>query len=315
MGIEREDFSQDAPDEVEDNAAKLLKEKEESDAKLAALEKRAQDAELARARAEGEAEGLKRVPQSNNNQQTPQWTDEQWESEGAKNGMTGLQLKATVSIAETLAANKVKQFEERTSAAEREAKEAKEEAKRAKSGNSLYAVEQKFYADNIGLTGHRGEVDAFLSKLPASVKEDPKAYAEALDMAKTFVRGKVREGLQTRRSTQENNTRQNTNERQEFAEEREENNNDQPEVDVSDLDNEGARNLVERLARNPGPDGYASRGEVPLSEMKLEDAFKKTSMKDGRGVAIDERADWERGNRRSEKSLNDGQGLGGRKGK
>lgn len=315
MTVQREDLNQDPPDDKNDVEDKLALEREATEKRVAEAEKRAQDAEVAKARAEGEAEAMRRQPVQQQAQVT-QWSEDQWQAEAVKNGFeTGAQLKAAVGIADAIASNKMKGFEDKLSAAQKEAREAKEEAQRAKAGNSVYAAEQSFYAKNPALVGYQGDIDAFLAKLPASTKEDPKAFAEALDMAKTYVRGKAREGVLTRRSTQEKPNRQGNEERQEFQDDTERERVQDTELDTSDLDNEGARSLVERLHKRPGPDYLAGANDTPLADLTLDEAYKRTASRDGRGVSIDERADWARGNARSDRSLKNSDTLGGKRGK
>lgn len=302
MGVQREDL--ETPDLENDSEDKAREERE-------ALQKELEEARIARARAEGEAEALKRVPQSAPVSPVSNTvTDEQWQHMENESGMTRQQIQGNAKLFGAMFQNMTKPLQDRTESAEREAKEAREDAKKARASTSLYAIEQDFYSKNPGLVGRKGDVEEFLSTLPDETRSDPKKLSKALDMAKTYVRGKAREDLSLRRGNK-NEVRNTTDSRQEIDDGAER--NDEAEVDTTDLDNEGSISLIKRLANNPGPGDYSNSPD--LRDMPLDKAYEKTQRKDGRGVAIDESGEFYRGAKNQDRALDSGTSLGGKRGR
>lgn len=304
MPIEREDLEIEETDEQ-----KEARENEEArQAELDQARKDKHDAEVKAARAEGEAEALKRgvstVPAA-----TPQWTDEQWEAEGAKRGLSGPQLKAQVEVSGEVTKLLTKPLQDRAEAAEREAKEAKEETRRNKAEGKIAAIEKDFYDKNPELSARKADVEDFLNDLSAEVRNDPEKFKKALEKAKSYARGKAREAVSTRRSGAPQD-RGNNQDRGELDDEQRRANDD-VEVDTSDLDNDGAKGLIERIARNPGP-GDPAAGPS-LRDMPIEKAYAASQRRDGRGVSIDESGDFARGAKRNDESLRRADPLGGRR--
>lgn len=265
-------------------------------AELETLRKEKQDAQLEAARAQGEAEALKKNIHAP--VQAPQWTDDQWDAEGAKRGMTGQQLKATAEISAGIAGQQTSALRQELENSKAEISEAKAEAKKAKTEASLYNIEREFFEKNPALTGRRADVDEFLADFPESVKEDPKKYAALLEKAKVYVRGKAREDIALKRG--KTTTVRGNSEREEFTDDTR-TDVTETELDLSDLDNDGAKSLISRLHKNPGPEN--GTGAPALDEVSLDKAFEISSRKDGRGVSIDESGEWNRGKRKQEQSL------------
>jgi hypothetical protein len=290
-------------DEIEEtDEQKILREqqeREEAEAareeELAAEREKTRKAELEAATARGEAEALKRGINPQPAAVTP-WTEEQWEEEAARQGTTKENLKATIGIASAIADSKTKEARDEAAAAREEARQAREEAKRARSEASLSKIEEKFYKENPAMASRQRDVEDYLADLDPSIRQDPEKFKKALEKAKVYVRGVARDNVNTRRSASgaagAGASRTPANERPAPIDDREEI-DEEEKLDVSDLDNEGAQNLIRRLHREPGPDHL--QNIKPLDELEIDEAFKQCERKDGRGVAIDERGEWKRG--------------------
>lgn len=307
MTVERTDIEGEETDDQ-----KEAREREEArDAELAQARKETEDAKLAAARAEGEAEAMRRGIKT----EVPapaEISESQWTQMESESGLTRQQIQANAKLTGALMQSLTKPLAERAEAAEKAANEAREETRKLRSGKTLEKAEKEFYEKNPGLSAHRGDIEEFMSDYPDAIKEDPKKYAVLLEKAKTFVRGKAREDLSLRRTGK---TSASTNtERTEFDERVGGTTSDDNELDTSDLDNEGAKSLVARLHKNPGPD-YLRADQTPLSELPIEEAFKKSERPDKRGVSIDESAEWSRGEQRANRALRDTANLGGKRGK
>lgn len=271
------------------------------DQELADARAKQQEADLRAARAEGEAEALRRgvgapVPPA----QTA-LSDAQWQELEASTGKTRQQIMADAQLSRATAEEALKPLKEMLAETQKELAETKEAAKRAKDGTSLYAVERDFYEKNPGLVGHRGEVEAFLAKFPENVRHDPAKLKDLLSDAKTFVRGKIRD--ERLRDAGKDPARRASTGRPEFADDPEVE-ADNTKLDLSDLDNDGAKRLVENLARQPG--GVDLEEAPPaIDEVSVGKAYELSERKDGRGVSIDERGEFARGQRRADRGLRD----------
>jgi hypothetical protein len=308
MAIEEEVIDDGSGDEESpsERRARLEQEQAERTAELEREREERHKAELEAATAKGELEALKRgVSQS---AQPTAWTEEQWQTEATRQGTSVEALKATVGIANAAAAAASKGALEEAAAARKEAAEAREESRRLKAGQSVSRVEEDFYRKNPALVGRRADVDDFLNLLPAEVKEDPKKYADALEKAKTYVRGKAREDLTTRRGGSGAGSASGPSGKPRAEDRSEHDDLDEqgraPEVDVSDLDNDGAKALVQRIARTPGGEGLNTRHQKALRDIDDgEELLKRTARQDGRGVSIDESDEWARAGRGSHRDV------------
>lgn len=304
MAIKRGNIDLDVNDE--DQNEDQESQKDDSAERLAASEKARQDAELRAARAEGEADAMKRGVKTEAPIQA-QLSDSQWQELEQAHGKTRQQIMADAQLTRATAEEAMKPLRDMLSATQKEAAEAKAEAKRAKAGTSLYAVEKDFFDKNPGLAGHRGDIDSFLAKFPDEMRSDPAKFKELLTDAKTFVRGKVRDSRDGKDTSNSRDNvrdyRRNQSDRPEFNDD-EETRDDENKVDTSDLDNEGSRRLIENLARRPGGEDLM---EAPpaIDEVSIEKAYKLSERNDGRGVSIDERGEFARGRRQADGSLRD----------
>lgn len=278
--------------------------KDDSSEKLAASDKARQEAEIRAARAEGEAEALKRGVKTEAPNTQASLSDAQWAELEQAHGKTRQQIMADAQLTRATAEEAIRPLRALLDDAKKEATEAKEEAKRAKTGTTLYAVEKDFFEKNPGLVGHRGDIDSFLAKFPDEIRSDPSKLKELLTDAKIYVRGKVREqNLRDSGKDRDNTRSRGQTDRPEF--------NDDPDttdeaskIDTSDLDNEGSRRLIENIARRPGGEDLM---EAPpsIDEVSIEKAYKLSERSDGRGVSIDERGEFARGRKRADKALQD----------
>lgn len=283
-------------DQVEEQE---IEQKDDTADRLAASEKARQEAEIARARAEGEADALKREIKNEPAPVQAALSEDQWQELETKHGKTRQQILADAQLSRATAEEVARPLREMLAEAKRESAEAKDEARRAKSSTSLYAVEKEFFDKNPGLAGHRGDIDSFLADYSEEIRSDPKKFGDLLSKAKTFVRGKVREDRMKDggRDRTDGSRRINTD-RPEFNDDPD-TNSDQSKLDLGDLDNEGSRRLIENIARRPGGDDV---GDAPpaIDEVSIDKAYKMSERTDGRGVSIDERGEFARGRRRSE---------------
>lgn len=294
MTVTREDIegSEKTPEQIAEE--KEAARQEELEAEREARHK----AELDKAKAEGEAEALRRGIKTDGPPPQTEISEAQWQAMEAESGLDRKAIQANAKLTSALLQNLTKPLTDRAEAAEKIAVESREEVRKLKVGKSVEKVESEFYSKNPGLSAHRRDIDDFMGMLPESVKEDPKQFAAALEKAKTFVRGKAREDLSLRRTGKISST---NTERAEF-EEGGDKDQEQVELDTSDLDNEGAKSLIERLHKNPGPDNLGPDVKS-LAELPIEEAYKKSERSDKRGVSIDERADWKRGEMQTNRAL------------
>lgn len=304
MAIERENLEAGSLDLNEEGSVEGQDEDAlaEARAREAELTKQLNEAAIRAARAEGEADALKRGVKSEP-APTPVISDAQWAELEQAHGKTRQQILADAQLTRATADEAVKPIKAMLADAQREAAEAKEEAKRAKASTSLYAVQREFFEKNPGLTGHRGEIDAYLAKWPEAMREDPKKLEELLADAKTFVRGKLREekGSGPRTARAEAQT-----ERVELdVELDDEPSQDEARVDLDLRDlNKGSRRLIEDIARMPGGEDL-SDAPPALDELSITKAYELCERHDGRGVDIDDRGEFARGKRLAEGSLRD----------
>ena len=290
-----EDFNQDDEQEKIDREAEA--------ARVKALEDDLNAEKIARARAEGEAEALKRVPAAVPQAQA-QWTDEQWEQEGAKMGMTGAQLRGSAAISNTIAEQKIKPALERAEAAEKRAEAAERKAEMVKSGQSIYAIEQDFYSKNPGLVGRRADVDEFMATQSEEVKNDPKRYSKALEMAKKYAIGNARENIANKRSNGQNRNddrRFNNDKAPEFDNENNRSNDD-VEIDTSELEDNEAE-FITKLNRNISSQQEKSKD---IRNVPIEEAVKLSKRRDNLGVSIDSRSEFEEGARIQDREISSG---------
>lgn len=307
MTITRDDLDLDGNDQEEQEQDGEGIAKKEADERLAASEKARQEAEIARARAEGEAEAMRRGIKNEAPPAAAALTDAQWQELEVQHGKTRQQIMADAQLTRATAEEAVRPLKAALEEARKEAQEAKEEAKRARSGTSLYAVEKDFYDKNPGLSAHKGDISDFINKFPEEMRSDPKKYKEILDDARVYVRGKVREDRNSNKSRsrddREDSRRNYNTDRVEFDND-DRRDDDDAKLDLSDIDNEGSRRLIENIARRPGGEDLMD-APLAIDEMPIAQAYKASERPDGRGVSIDERGEFLRGRRQSEKSLRD----------
>lgn len=224
-------------------------------------------ADLEAATAKGEAEALRR---GSSQQAAPAWTDEQWEAEGQKRGMTGQAYRSMAELAGGISEFKSKQLQEEIAEAKREAKEAREETARLKSRKSLDSIESDFYDKNPALKAHRKDVEEFLSSYPDADNVSGDALKKRLTLASNFVKGKVKETMRTNKKGEDGSSR--------FEEsEQETRDGDIGEFDPKGTGNEGAAQLMRKVHSNFG------------GNLKHEDSvevWKKCQDDEGRGVSI-----------------------------
>lgn len=262
--------------------------KQDTDEKIRASEEKLRAAEIARARAEGEAEALRRAPITEAKPNAV--TEDQWLAMEAETGKTRTQIQADAKLMSAIAEERMAPVRKQASEAEQRAKKAEERAARAEGKHSLSRVEENFYHSNPGFSAHRGDIEAYIAKFPDEMREDPKKYAELLADAKFYVRGKAREDFGSRRRGGERQDREIGKDRPEALEDS--NESDAEGIDLSDLDNDGARRLVTSLHQNLGK--LSNRSEKRSKETV--EQWKKDTTRDGRGVAIDSQEEFARGN-------------------
>lgn len=284
MTIEKTEID-DKPKEDEERAALEAKREEEMDS----LREEKKQAELKAAKAEGEAEAMKR--NLSQPAQAPQWTDEQWDREGEKYGKTGQQLKADVMLAKGIADASMRPLQEAAEEAKREAKEAREELKRIKEGKSSDKIKQEFLDKNPAIRLHNKEVDEFLSTYPDSDSVNGDALKKRLDLAAKYVKGTVKE-MRTSRPSESGSTRMEVGE--------EEGGGDNPEFDPKGTGNDGAAHLMRKVNDNFGK-GLRHSDSI--------DVYKKSLDDEGRGVSISMDEDIERYNK-----MRDRDSVGGTRG-
>lgn len=284
MAIENEDLG--AEEQTVDEAEKARE-------ALAAAEKARQEAELARARAEGEAAALRSQRTETAPPAPAQLTEEQWQAAEAEYGISRDQIKANAKLFGTLAAplqKAAKDAEERARQAEEKLSKLEH---RTKAEKSLYEIESKFYAENPSLVGYKGDIGEFLRDYPEEMRNDPQKLPELLKKAQVYVRGKAGSRVDSRR-------------RGERSERRTEdvvddvvNTEDARVEDVdmnklmSEMDNDGSKLLVARLARDPGD---LSRKD-PEDRKALESLYKSAERKQDNGVWIDSGPEFAEGER------------------
>ena len=187
MAIEEKVIGQEQTDE-EKESARLESEAARTRAIEEANEK-ARQAELEKAKLEGELNALK--GQKSEPQVVPQWTDDQWEAEGAKIGMTGAQAKASVAIAQNASAQTAATLEKRIAAAEERARKAEERAAGLETRSGSKEFMSEFFSSNPQFAGHKKDIGEFVEMFPESDRNDPEKLKTILEKAKTYVRGKV----------------------------------------------------------------------------------------------------------------------------
>lgn len=296
MAIKRGNLDLDVDGEQSDDENDTgAEDRKAEDARVAQLEKDKQDAEIRAARAEGEADALKRGVTNAAPQPVAALTDSQWAELEQMHGKSRQQILADAQLTRATAEEAIKPLRAMLEKAQSDLEESRVEIKRAKAGTSLYAVEKDFFDKNPGLTGHRGEVDAYLAKFPEDMRSDPAKLKDLLSDAKIYVRGKVRE--ERVRDTRDGKRHGDLG-RPEFDDDPQI--QDETKLDLGDLDNEGSRRLVESIARRPGGEDLA---ETPpaIDEVSVDKAYKLSERSDGRGVSIDERGEFARGRRRAER--------------
>lgn len=280
MAIEEGEMS------IEDKAAER---QAAAEARIKESEEKLRVAEIARARAEGEAEALKRDPIEKVSAPVVV-SEEAWQQMESETGLTRSQIQANAKMMDAIAENKSAPVRKAAADAEERARKAEERAARAEGRHSLSRIEEDFYKENPGFSAHRGEVEGYLSKFSEESRNDPKKYAELLADAKIYVRGKVREDIGTRRrSGNDTNEREIGKDRDDILNDR---NDDKEELNLDDLDNEGARRLVSNLHRDLGK----LTNRSARREKETVDQWKKDTTRDGRGVAIDSQEEFARGN-------------------
>ena len=174
-------------------------EKEKQAQALADAEARAKASEEARIRAEAERDGFKAGAASV--VQPPAaavaWNQDQWDAFQAKTGMTKEGVTVVADMLREQQAALGKTVEERVTAAEKKAQEAENRAKRLESSKFEDVQKSDFLGARPELARHKADMDAFINRFPESERSDPKKYRELLDMAATYVRGKVGNALKT----------------------------------------------------------------------------------------------------------------------
>lgn len=308
MPIKRGNIDVDVLDEQREEETDEQREsreaREEQDRRDSERDQKLREAEIARAKAEGEAEALRRGVGSAAPPAAAALTEDQWQNLEQQTGKTRHQIMADAQLSRATAEEAIKPLREMLQKSQEEIREAKEEARRAKAGTSLYATEKDFYDKNPGLVGHRGVIDSFLAKFPEEVRSDPAKLKDLLEDAKVYVRGKVREDRSQGRGRDDRRVeRRDSTERPRFDDE-DESRRDEPDLDLADLDNEGSKRLIESIARNPGGDDINDR-TPSIDEVDLDEAYRISERPDKRGVAINERAEFARGQRRADRSLRD----------
>lgn len=265
--IEKTELTEETQEETQEQPNEQLE-------ALKAAEKRAQEAEIARARAEGEAAALKSVPQTQSNQPAP-WTEAQWEEEGSKRGMTGQQFRATVELTSGIVGHQTKQFEERAMAAEKAAKEAREEIARLKARGGTDSAEREFYEKNPALKAHKSAVKEFLDSYPDKDTVDETTLNKRLKLAQDFVKGRVKETMRPDKKGNIGSSRLEGSDEESSSE-------DIGEFDPKGTGNPGAAYLMAQVHGQFGSD---------LRHQDSVDVWKKSLDEEGRGVSISSEED------------------------
>lgn len=279
--------------EIEDTSAKEAEEEAtreaERKAELEAAREEARQAKLQAAKAEGAAEALK-LGLNKEPVQTA-WTDEQWEMEGQKNGMTGQQLKASVLVAKSVADASLKPIKDEAEAAKREAREAREELKRLRERKNVDSIEEDFYDKNPALKNHRKEVKEFLSTYPDNDSIDEKTLAKRLELATKYVKGTVKENMRTSKTSESGSSRMEVDEGRE---------SEDMEFDPKGTGNEGAARLMYDVHRSFG---------TKLKHSDSLEVWKKSKDDEDRGVSISMDEDLERYRKFADRDI-----VGGKRG-
>lgn len=283
---EQRNEREEADNEANDAAERAREER------LAAADKARQDAEIKAARAEGELEASKRqIPTQTNTA----WTDEQWESEGAKRGMTGQQMRATAEIAAGISGHNAAQTKAEIEEARKEAREAKAEAAKLRANKGIESVASDFYDKNPALKAHRNTVNEFLDTYPDKDTVDGATLQKRLSLAADFVKGRVKEKIVAR------NPGQSGSSRLEGGDEREHSGDEIGEFDPKGTGNQGAAYLMAGIHGSFGQD---------LRDPESLNVWKASLDEEGRGVSVSSSEDVE-----NARLMRSRQVAGGSKGK
>lgn len=277
MAIERTELTDTEDNNESDEAAKREAAEQAREQRILDAEKRANAAEVAKARAEGEAEALKRTPAAAN----VQWDDARWEAEGAQRGMTGQQMKATAELSAGIAQEATKGARAEAEEAKREAREAKAEMAKLKASKGSESVTSAFYEKNPAIKAHRATVEEFLDTYPDKDTVDGATLQKRLALAQDFVKGRVKETMRNNKPGQTGSSRL------EGADEfnsREERGEELGEFDPKGTGNKGAAYLMAGVHQSFGQD---------LLHDDTVDVWKKSLDEEGRGVAISSSEDVE----------------------
>lgn len=277
MPIKRSDINESEEDratrEAEEQASREAAEAsdQERKAELDSIREERRQAQLEAAAAKGEAEALRRGVGPT---QQPQWTDDQWENEGAKRGMTGQQFKAAAELAAGITNHKAQELQAEINSAKQAAAEAKAETAKLRTQKGRGDVEADFFDKNPGLKAHRKHVDEFLQSYPDHENVDGDTLKKRLALATDIVKGRVKENMRTSKPGETGSSRfEGSDER----EERETSPDAPREFDPRGTGNLGAAQLMERVNHNFGRD---------LRHEDSIDVWKKSLDEEGRGVSM-----------------------------
>ncbi len=237
------------------------------------------DSDLARAKAEGEAEALRRGITAQPTGPQP-LTEAQWQVLEQQNpGRSREDIMGEARRMAEMADARMQPMLGRLEQAEKEAREAKEEARKLKGRKTLDSVQDQFFKDNVGFAGHRDKVDEFLSAFPDAEEIGPDVLKKRLDMARDYVKGRVKEKITMGRQGNESGSgRMELDEENDRRRGRDE---DQP-FNPSGTGNDGARRLMESV--------HSSFGNE-VSDPESVEVWKKSRDEEDRGVSISSEED------------------------
>lgn len=159
---------------------------------LSAAEDKAAKAEESRIRAEAQLEAFKQVQAAQSGQSGGGgWTDEQWSAYSERTGVTKEQALAAAEIAQHEGRRVAQQFQGELEKATQRAVEAEKRLSKLESEQGTKEVKNEFFQAKPALARHKKVVDEFLAKFPEADQRDPAKLKELLDMAETYVKGKV----------------------------------------------------------------------------------------------------------------------------
>ncbi len=194
MAIERNDILDGDEGSADDTAeAQRAAEKLE----LETLRAKSHQDELARVRAEAELETTRKLSAVAAQPQQVNWSDEQWEAEATKYGMTGPQMKVSVAIAANAADQRAKALEDKIKAADDRAAKAEERFSRLESGQGYNTQLNKFIDAKPALRPYRDDVETYLNKFPEADRKDPAKLKDLMADAEIYIRGKVGSKMRT----------------------------------------------------------------------------------------------------------------------